>query len=126
MAACKLLELLEVLTANLIVHPDRALENLQASKGSVLSEAVMLALAQKVGKQTAHELVYDAAMRAHETGRSLREVVLETEAVRAQLPEETIETLFDYERQLGLCRECVDRVVAAARRERATEEDLIG
>jgi adenylosuccinate lyase len=49
MAAAKMLALTNTLTANLVVHPERALANLEASRGFVLSEAVMLALAQRVG-----------------------------------------------------------------------------
>ena len=40
---------------------------LEATGGHVLSEGIMLALAKKIGKQTAHELVYNVAMTAFET-----------------------------------------------------------
>ena len=115
MAACKLLALTNMLTANLVVHPDRMLANLEATKGFVLSEAVMLALAEKVGKQTAHTLVYETAMKAHEAGRPLKDALLADPALTAHLPPEKIESLFDYRQHIGLCREMVDRVVRAAR-----------
>jgi adenylosuccinate lyase len=90
------------------------LANLEASKGYVLSERVMLRLAEKVGKQTAHTLVYETAMKAHETGRPLKDAVLDNAAITAHLSPETIESLFDYRQHVGLCREMVDRVVRAA------------
>ena len=53
------------------------LERMQANAdllgGLLLSERVMLALGTKVGKQTAHEIVYEVAMAAHETGTGFRE-----------------------------------------------------
>lgn len=114
LAAAKLLALTNAMTASLVVHPDRMLANLQATKGFVLSEAVMLALAEKVGKQSAHALVYETAMKAHETGRPLKEAILENAEIRKHLTAEQIESLFDYRRHVGLCREMVDRVTRAA------------
>ncbi|MDW8325487.1 MAG: adenylosuccinate lyase family protein [Anaerolineales bacterium] len=114
LAAAKLLALTNAMTASLVVHPERMLANLEATKGFVLSEAVMLALAEKVGKQSAHTLVYETAMRAHEVGRPLKEAILENVEIRKHLTVEQIESLFDYRRHVGLCREMVDRVVRAA------------
>jgi adenylosuccinate lyase len=111
MAAAKLLALTNTLTANLVIHPERMLANLEAGKGFVLSESVMLALAEKVGKQTAHTLVYDTAMKAHEAGRPLKDAVLENPAITAHLSAAAIEALFDYRKHVGLCREMVERVV---------------
>ena len=121
MAAAKLLALTNTLTAHLVVHPERALANLEASRGFVLSEAVMLALGERVGKQSAHSLVYQTAMKAHETGCSLKEAILDNPAIRQHLSVEEIETLFDYRRHTGLCAEFVDRVVAMTRKDRAAE-----
>jgi adenylosuccinate lyase len=122
MAAAKMLALTNTLTANLIVHPERALANLEASRGFVLSEAVMLALARRVGKQSAHKLIYETAMKAHEEGRHLKDAVLESRAIRQHLSEEVIEELFDYRQHTGLCRELVDRVLEMARKEREERE----
>src|SRR5205807_1171575 len=45
------------------VHADKMRRNLDALGGFLMSERVMFALADKVGKQSAHELVYDVSMR---------------------------------------------------------------
>jgi adenylosuccinate lyase len=121
LAAAKLLALTNVMTANLVVHADRMLANLEASKGFVLSESVMLALAEKVGKQSAHTLVYETAMRAHESRQPLKEAVLANPTITAHLSPDQIESLFDYRRHVGLCREMVDRVVRRAKEEREAE-----
>jgi len=122
MAAAKLLGLTHTMTARLDVHADRMLANLEASKGHVLSERVMLKLAQTVGKQTAHRLVYETAMRAHEAGRPLKDALLENADITTHLAPALIESLFDYRQHVGLCPEMVDRVVKRASARRAGEE----
>ena len=121
MAAAKLLTLTDVMTANLVVHPDRMLANLEATKGFVLSESVMLALAEKVGKQSAHTLVYETAMKAYESSRPLKHAILDNAEIRKHLSAEKIESLFDYREHVGLCREMVDRVVKTANEMRSKE-----
>lgn len=118
MTAAKSVVLMKSMIADLDVHPERMLANLEATKGYVLSEAVMLALAKYVGKQTAHTLVYETAMVAYEAGRPLKEAVLENDAIRAHLRAEEIEALFDYRQSVGLCPEFVDRVLKLANEDR--------
>lgn len=43
--------------AGLLVCPERMRANLDLTNGLMLSEAIMLALAQKIGRQTAHIVV---------------------------------------------------------------------
>lgn len=111
LAAGKQLAMLGTLTANLVVHPERMIANLEATGGFVLSEALMLALAAKIGKQSAHTLVYDTAMAAHAAGRPLRAAVLENTAICAHLAPAEIAALFDYRRHTGQCGAMVDRVL---------------
>ena len=112
LAAGKLLALLRVMTGNLEIHADRMRANLEATGGSVLSEAVMLALAARTGKQSAHTLVYETALSAQRDGRSFKEAVLDNSQIRAHLSSEELEELFDYRRHTGQCAAMVDRVLA--------------
>jgi adenylosuccinate lyase len=111
LAAGKLLALLGALTAALTVHPDRMRANLEATGGFVLSEAVMLALAARVGKQSAHALVYETAMAAHSAGQGLKEALLAQPVISAHLSVEEIEGLFDYRQHTGQCSAMVDQVL---------------
>lgn len=108
----KALALLRSLVGNLKVDPERMLANLDASGGLVLSEEVMLALMPHVGRQTAHQLVYDAAAVARETGRPLKDIILESPSIRAHLGSDDIETAFDYHRSVRHCTTMVDRMLA--------------
>ena len=58
MAAGKAHDLLAALLEGLEVRADRMPANLEAAGGYPLSEGVMLALARRVGKQTAHRMVH--------------------------------------------------------------------
>ena len=55
----------------LIVYRERMRQNVDALHGLILSEAVMLRLGESVGRQVAHDIVYEAAMAAFEQRRSV-------------------------------------------------------
>jgi adenylosuccinate lyase len=112
LAADKALALLDELIANLEVFPERMRANLEATRGFVLSEGVMLALADRIGKQSAHRLVYDATMAAHGSGRTLEETILASPEMMAHLTREDVRALLDYRAASGHCGAMVDRVLA--------------
>ena len=108
----KALALLQTLLGHLQVHAERMHSNLAATKGFVHAEQVMLALAARLGKQSAHALVYRVAMAASEQGRTLRQALLESPETAALLSAAEIEELFDIRRSSGCCAQMVDRVLA--------------
>jgi adenylosuccinate lyase len=89
-------------------------DNLLATRGLVQAEQVMLALAPKLGKQSAHTLVYRVAMDAAERGTTLREALLAEPQIVAQLGVAGIESLFDVGQSTGCCVQMVERVLAQA------------
>ena len=97
---------------DLIVYRDRMRQNVDALHGLILSEAVMLALGEYVGRQEAHDIVYEAAMTAFETRRPLKELLLADEQVTAHLSPGQIDELLRPEAYTGLAGVFVDRVVA--------------
>ena len=99
-------ELLE----GLQVDEERMLANIAARRGFVFAEPVMRALTDRVGKHTAHQIVYEAAMAGAESGISFAEALSADERVSAHLDRAGIEELFDPERALGAAPEFVDRV----------------
>ena len=56
-------------------RPERMAENAEMLGGLLLSERVMLALGEAIGKQSAHEVVYEIAMQAQETGVPFRQAL---------------------------------------------------
>jgi adenylosuccinate lyase len=113
MAAGKAINLLAELVERLKVDPARMRANLEASKGYILSEAAMLALAAKTGKQTAHRLIAEAAAQGRSDGLPFKEAVLRHRGIAAHLSAKEVERLFDYSFQAGQCAALVDTVLGA-------------
>ncbi len=111
MAAGKALNLLAQLLDRLNVHGDRMRRNLEASHGQIGSEVVMLSLAVKVGKQTAHRLVHRAASEAANCGQSFYRALAEDPDISAALSRAEIERLLDGAFQTAQCGALVDRVL---------------
>lgn len=111
LAAGKLLALLLTMLDRLEVHADRMQVNLEATGGSILSEAIMLALAEHMGKQSAHTLVYEIAIAAHSAGISFKEAILDNPHIRIYLSSDQLVALFDYRQHIGQCVAMVDHVL---------------
>ena len=112
LATGKALELLYDLLSHLEVKVERMRDNLLATKGFVQAEALMLKLAPKLGKQSAHALVYSIAMNAADQGVPLREAVLAEPRIVAVLGMEEIEQLFDLGHGTGCCADMIDCVLS--------------
>ena len=90
-------------------------QNLETLQGFIFAEAVMLALAPALGKQSAHELVYGLALDAKAAGRGFEEAVSADGTIRKFLSRERLERIFDLAACCGFCGEMVDRVLARVR-----------
>ncbi len=92
------------------VYRERMRANVDLLDGLSLSEAVMLELGAYVGRQIAHDVVYEASMAAYEQRRPLRELLLEDERITRHLTPDKLDDILRPERYTGLCGEFVDRV----------------
>ncbi|HYC14558.1 MAG TPA: adenylosuccinate lyase family protein, partial [Stellaceae bacterium] len=98
---------------HLVVKPERMRANLDLLGGLLLSERVMFFLAERLGKQTAHEVVYEAAMHAQEHGEVF-ETVLRRDPRLADLD---LAPILDPTTYVGLAPELVDRALAQTKAE---------
>ena len=80
----------------------------------MFAEPVMRILADRVGKHTAHDIVYEAAMKGVEEGVSLAEALMRDPRVPAHLSRSDIEEQADLNRVMGAGPLFVDRVIRAA------------
>ena len=94
--------------SGLEVKKESMLKNLNLLGGYVLAERVMFALAGKLGKQHAHEVVYQAAMKGIENHLSFKEVLLKDETVSKILSNDEIEKLLDATTYVGYAPKLVD------------------
>jgi 3-carboxy-cis,cis-muconate cycloisomerase len=100
------------------VFPDRMAENLEATGGLLMAESVSTAIANTgMGRLEAHDLVSEAAERAVEAGRSLRDELVADRRVSEMLSEAQIDSALDPAAYLGAAGELVDRAVEFQRRE---------
>jgi 3-carboxy-cis,cis-muconate cycloisomerase len=60
------------------VDPDRMARNLGIEQGRLLAEAYLFELAPRLGREAAHDLVYDAATRSKAEGIDMHAAVLDT------------------------------------------------
>ena len=100
----------------LIVDEKKMAENLDISRGLIVAEAVMMGLAPEIGRQEAHDVVYDACRIANESGVSLADALSANRQVSGRIDRATIDRLTSPGNYLGLAPEMVDRVLGAARR----------
>jgi 3-carboxy-cis,cis-muconate cycloisomerase len=98
--------------AGLTLDTERMRENLEATRGLVMAEAVAMALADRIGKHEAHTLIEAACRRAVVDGAPLRDVLAHDPAVTAQLSAELLDRLFAPEAYLGMAERFVQRVLA--------------
>jgi len=82
----------------LLVYPERMKANLEASKGLIYSQAVLLALTKKgLTREKAYELVQRNAMKIRADAKTFKELLFEDAEVMKSLTKREVESLFDLE-----------------------------
>jgi adenylosuccinate lyase len=102
------------------LDPGRMRQNLDLGGGLIMAEAIMLELGATLGRQHAHDVVYDAAQAAFTEGRRFADLLAADPRVTKHLDKAQIERLLDPVVYTGLCsemaREGAGRARAAAAR----------
>jgi adenylosuccinate lyase len=89
--------------------PERMLANIGSHRGYLLSEPVMRALADRIGKHSAHDSVYAAAMRGIDKDQDFRTALRGDPRLDA-IPDAELDELLQVRSSLGSCAAFVDRV----------------
>ena len=92
--------------------PERMRRNIDDHRGYLMSEPVMRALADRLGKHSAHDVVYAAAMHGIDEGAAFRAALRDEPSLRA-IPDAELDQLLEARGSLGHCAAFVDRVGAA-------------
>ncbi len=101
------IEIAETLQAD----PVRMRANFEALLGATLSEAVSTALAPKIGRSAAHDLLRAATSRARDERRHLGDVLKELPEVTAHLSNDEIDRLMEPHAYLGSAGRLVARLL---------------
>ncbi len=95
------------------VNKERMLENIQRDGAWIMSESLMFALSDVVGKTEAHDLLHELAMQSKQSGESLQQVALAHAKIR-DLGEERIQQILNPVNYLGDCESlthaCIERL----------------
>jgi adenylosuccinate lyase len=102
---------MDYVVSGLSVRGDNMEKNLHIQRGLLMSEAVMMGLGEALGRQEAHEIVYEVCMDVFEKGGDFLEGLLANPAVAARLDAASIKRLLDPHGYTGLAGQFVDRVV---------------
>ena len=111
------------LFSGLQVFPERMRQNLDLSGGLIMSEALMLELGRQIGRQRAHDVIYDAAQASVVEGRSFTDTLSDEKDIQDNLSADQIESLLDPTKYTGACGLLADRFAAQAR---SVAADLTG
>jgi 3-carboxy-cis,cis-muconate cycloisomerase len=111
LSAGALAQTLFVLTG-LQVDEKKMRANLDLTKGLIVSEAVMMGLGPYLGRQYAHDLVYDVCRKVVATGRPLLDLLAENAEITKHLDRTALAKLCDPANYLGEAGAMVDRVLA--------------
>ena len=101
----------EFMLGGLVVDVARMERNLGMTHGLIVAEAVMMGLAPALGRNEAHDLVYDACREAIEQDKPLADVLLATPQVADALGADKVRALTEPANYLGAAPAMVNRVL---------------
>ena len=93
------------------VNEKKMRENLDITNGLIMSEAVMMGLGAAMGRNNAHDVVYDICREVVKTGRPLIDLLAEDKEISKHADRKTLEKMADPANYLGVAGEMVDRVL---------------
>lgn len=93
------------------VDTERMSRNLASHRGYLMSEPVLRALSERLGKHTAHDVVYEASMSGIEAGQDFRTALRADRRLDA-IADDELDALLDVNAALGSAGEFVDRVLS--------------
>lgn len=93
------------------VNSERMLENLLMQNGLLLSEKVMFEIGKRLGKQTAHHLVYNCAMHAFEQNRAFKDILLDDPLLNKEFTVAELDSWLEPMNYLGTAPEKVQQVI---------------
>ena len=110
------LERIHLVVAGLRLNPPRMRSNLALSGGMISSEAVMLELGKSLGRQKAHDVVYEAAQASVSQGKPFTELLAADPRVTAHLSRDAIDALLNPASHTGVSAQIAREQAEVARR----------
>lgn len=117
----KMFKDMRTLSSKIAVHPDVMMKNINKTNGLIMSQRFVFALAPKIGKVTANDLMHEIALEVYNKNIPLKQALLNNDITKKYLSVKTIDELLDPKTYVGLASQQVDRVVENARTLRQTD-----
>lgn len=115
--SCASLRLMKSILAGLSINKKRIEENLARFAILISTEALMFLLGEKIGKQSAHALIYEASMGSSlENQAELLDRLMACPEVNASFRRSELEQAIDPSRHTGLSSAIIDLVLAEAKK----------
>ena len=105
----------EELTRTLSVHKEKMLENALTNKGLDNSEYIMMKISDKVGKDKAHSLVYDIAMKTAIEGSDFYENLMANSLIATEFSKNEIRQMINPSSYTGLSSEIAEKISSEAK-----------
>ncbi|MDF2876583.1 MAG: adenylosuccinate lyase [Sporomusa sp.] len=105
----------------LVVNKQKMEQNLDILQGLLLSEAAMLHLGEKLGKQTAHKVVYEISMNSFRDNASFKQYLLEDSRVNPYVTAAELDQILNPHNYTGFSRQLTERVVANIKQARSQD-----
>ncbi|RIO17948.1 MULTISPECIES: adenylosuccinate lyase [Mammaliicoccus] len=96
--------------SNMIVHEDKMERNLYLLKGLIVSENLMLELGKYIGRQKAHDVIYDISMEAFEKDEKLLNIALKNNTITQHMSEEEVTKHLEPYSYIGLSEPFIKKV----------------
>jgi len=110
-----ILSRMETMLEGLQVDEARMRQNLDLSGGLIMGEALMLSLGANIGRQEAHDAIYEAAQAAATTDETFQSLLAKDDTVRAHMSTDQIAELLDPTAYTGQCAAIAIEQAARAR-----------
>lgn len=111
------LALLVQVLDGLEIDEDAMARNLNATNGLLMAEAVAIALAKKIGRMKAHQLVERVSHNVIDSGKSFRDALIAEKEISQHLSAEDIIGLLDPANYTGAAQMMIDRVLKSSRKQ---------
>ena len=107
----KMINRAKPLLKELKVNKVKMRENLEITNGLILSQRLTFYLADKIGKDTANDLMHDIAKYALNNNISLKDAALNNKIVNQNITENTLKDILDPETYIGLAADQAQIIV---------------
>ena len=115
----KMLDRAKPLLRDLKVNKNQMRENLEITNGLILSQRLTFYLADKIGKDTANNLMHDVAKLALKENISLKEAALSNKTIRENISENELNKILNPETYIGLAVEQAEMIIEDIKLKRA-------